>query len=194
MWHLQSPKNGMFVPFEKRQENQISLSYQILPLVLKLLLRPMLGELGFQVTTTEKSDKKITKMICKWNLHIFPFITTLVLKFQGLLPLNSWIPSMTRWAREWERHALNEEMRCHEKVRWKIYVIWFADVLVLAVWSAWISVHFICQWSFQNFGAWQSFSAVDREKFKKWLIPRSSSIQPHLQWPILGESWWRHMT
>lgn len=48
--------NGMFVQLKtKHQENQISLSYQILPLVLKLLLRPMLGELGFQETMTGKS-------------------------------------------------------------------------------------------------------------------------------------------
>ncbi len=71
MWHLQSPKNGMFVPFEKRQENQISLSYQILPLVLKLLLRPMLGELGFQGDNDWTKVTKITKMISRWWFQIF---------------------------------------------------------------------------------------------------------------------------
>jgi len=113
--------HGTFVRLRnKHQENQISLSYQILPLVLKLLLRPMLGELGFQGTMTGKSGTNHKRWFasgsCKpLHSHLLyatqcqdkklchTVITTLaVLTFRGLLPLNSWIPSMTRWAWEWE--------------------------------------------------------------------------------------------
>ena len=163
----------------------------------------MLGELGFQGTMTGKSgtNHKFDLQVEVANLSIYMCcmprsanIKSCVIpssppwRFWNSEAFCHWTAGSLQWPGEHgnERHASNVEM--DDKVRWELRMLCY-DFVVLAIWSTWISVHFLPR-IFPSFGSWHSLVAVEGERFKKWLIPRSPSMQPKNSPSSMAHSGW----
>lgn len=117
----------------------------------------MLGELGFQGTMTGKSgtNHKFDLQVEVANLSIYMCcmprsanIKSCVIpssppwRFWNSEAFCHWTAGSLQWPGEHgnERHASNVEM--DDKVRWELRMLCY-DFVVLAIWSTWISVHFL---------------------------------------------------